>query len=263
MNAARLLLLRLLSEQEAEILEGDIAELGLSRRQAFFEIAGVLIRRWMQLLRDWKAWLIAAAFLVLICRPLFHQFLPLLDAPVRFWATYLRHGALYETGLSFQQDVCIWIGQLLLLIAFSWTGGYILAGVGRKHFHGTVLLIGVAFVAVWLWLALRFGRIPILLTCYSVPLLLPVLMGARWRLRHGNARMLTATGLAIFTFSLIALQAWMDGWFQEAMLASGGDISWLHVTSWYQRLQPWLIVSLPAFWIAVEACVKARRSKVL
>ena len=252
-------LLRSLEADEREMLLGDIAELKLHEGQAIMELLGFLSRRWMMPLRDWRVSVAAVGFLWFACMPLLRLFSPALTMPFRFWYTYQRYGAIYETGLSVNQDLCIWTGQIALLGLFSWASGYTLALFVRRNFRTVALVVIVALMAWWIWLWMSLGRFPFLLLTYGPVLLAPAILGAYRYRRHGPLRTLPIALLVLTTFGLIAIQSWMAGWFEQAMLVSGGDISWLHTTTWYERLRPWLLVSLPGTFLLIECWVRCRK----
>ena len=223
------------------------------------ELLGFLSRRWMMSLRDWRVWIAAVGFLWLAWIPLLRLFLPALAMPVRFWSTYQRYGAIYETGLSVNQDLCIWTGQTALLVLFSWASGYTLALFVRRNFRTAAGVFIVALVAWWIWLWMSLGRFPFLLLAYGSVLLAPAILGVYRYQRHGPLRTLPIAMVVLATFGLIALQSWMAGWFEQAILFSGGDISWLHTTTLYGRLRPWLVVGIPGTFLLVECWVRHRK----
>lgn len=253
------LLIHFLAEGERELLLGDIEELRLRDGQAMRELLGFLLRRWLVPFCDWRVWAGAIGFIWLAWMPMLRDFFFVFYGPSRLYTTYKKYDALYESGLSFQQDLYIWCSQLALLLLFCWSSGYALALISRRNLVVATGLVVAAVFGSWTWLSFSFGRIAIIAGIQTAVLLTPAWAGALRYLRRGPMRPASIVVLVCATFSLIGLQAWMSGWFQEAMLVSDGDISWLHTTAWYQRIQPWLVVSCPVIFLVVERWIGVRK----
>lgn len=187
---------RLLEREEREAVLGDLAESGASAGQALVDILGLIIRRQATPWKNWRPWL-AAFGLVLP-----GSFL-LLGASVSVSWTFQRLGGLQiltVTPLSPPGGFLLWLGQVLLLIALSWTGGFVAASVSRS-----TLRVSAVLCALPCFFCLARFQIESLPRFCLLLFLLPAILGASHGLRTLRVKMDSAIAIAVATTVLMAI----------------------------------------------------------
>ena len=190
---------RLLEREEREAVLGDLAEAGAgaSTGQALADVLGLVICRQATPCRNWRPWL-AAFGLVLPS-----SFL-LMGASLSVSWTFQRLAGpmiLESTPLSMLVGVLLLLGQALLLIAWSWTGGFVAASVSRS-----TLWVSAALCVLPCFFCLSRFRIESLSRLYLLLFLLPAILGAGQGLRTVRVKMGSAIAIAVvITVLMIAM----------------------------------------------------------
>lgn len=119
---------RLLRLDEREAILGDLLEADVSIWQGLIEVAGLLIRRQAAHWKRWQPWL--AAFGLALPGSLL-----LMGASISVSSTYQRllghrivSGSLLTVHDGLLQLMCL----VFLLIAWSWTGGFVVGSLSRR-----------------------------------------------------------------------------------------------------------------------------------
>jgi hypothetical protein len=199
---------RLLPPGEREVVQGDLLEGGESAWQSLLAVVGLVIRREAALWRNWRPWLAAfglavpSSFLLMgFSLSVSHAYQQLVGSPI-----------LHATGVTVGPGLALFLCNVLLLAAWSWTGGFVVGSVSRR--------------TVWVSAALSFAPCVFCLERFRVEslsrlcllLFLPVaLWGARRglqvaRIKRGSAIALAiaVTALTIPTWSTSG--AWIPNW---------------------------------------------------
>src|ERR1700678_826896 len=130
---------RALESGEQETALGDLAELGMSDRQAFRGMLGLVLRRQLGFWKDWEPWFALVAIVVAVCPLLATQSMGLNFFP--HLVMWFHHGIAYRTGVSsaaLWAEVCF---RVFALITWSFTSAVALGALSRK----TIWANGVLF----------------------------------------------------------------------------------------------------------------------
>ena len=111
---------RLLPPEEREVVQGDLLEGGESAWQSLLAVVGLVIRREAALWRNWRPWLAAfglavpSSFLLMgFSLSVSHAYQQLVGGPI-----------LHATGVTIGPGLALFLCNVLLLAAWSWTGGF-------------------------------------------------------------------------------------------------------------------------------------------
>jgi hypothetical protein len=187
---------KLLERQEREAVVGDLLETNESAWQGFLDVSGLILRRQAGLWKDFRPWL--AGFLIAIpCSYL------LTSVSVSVSCTYQRlvnhkvYGWHWPTG---HEGFPLLLCHIFLLIAWSWSGGYIVGPISRQT----------------LWASAILSVLPSVLSLHMYPsqalprfclYLLPAVFGVRHGLRNIRISLRAAFLLAL-TMTVLMILAW-------------------------------------------------------
>lgn len=114
---------------------------------------------------------------------------------------YIDPALLEQTGLTLRHGIPLLVCYSLLLLSWSWIGGFVLGSLSRR----TIWVNGAVFCSVWLLFSDAILRLP------TVLFLIPFIGGAHQGLRLGAPRRIQAIFLAATTASLTAFAIWSGG----------------------------------------------------
>jgi hypothetical protein len=191
---------QLLGREEREAVRGDLAEAGEGAWQSLLAVSGLVARREADVWRSWRPWLAAFGL------ALPSSFL-LMGVSVSISSAY-RHLAIWRLG-----EVNGWVGSgmlllichVVLLIAWAWTGGFVLGSMSRR----TLWVSVVATCSPCLFCLMRF-RIESLSRFCLLLFLLPAVWGVHQGLRVTRIKLGRAIVLAAIVTTLMIL-AWSNG----------------------------------------------------
>jgi hypothetical protein len=173
-----------LGRDEREAVLGDLAEAGAGAWQSLLAVLGLVVRRETELWRSWRPW-VAAFGLALPC-----SFL-LMGASLSVTLA-MQHVLSSGHGSGPGSAPALLIVQALLLVGWSWTGGFVVGSVSRR-----TLWVSVASCFLpCLFCLLRFRVESMNRSCLLL-FLLPGIWGVREGLRTGGIRLGTALMLAV------------------------------------------------------------------
>lgn len=184
-----------LESDEREAVLGDLLESNQSALRALLDISGLVFRRQAGLWKGPRPWL--AGFLTLPCSWL------LMHVSLSVTCTYQRlvHHKLYTCWHTGHEGFPLLLCHIFLLIAWSWSGGYIVESVSRRT----------------LWASAALSVFPALNLCWSdseLPsrlclflFILPAIFGVRRGLRKTRISLLSASFLA-FIMTVLMISAW-------------------------------------------------------
>jgi hypothetical protein len=198
----------LLERDERDAVRGDLLESGESPWQSLLAVLGLVIRRQAALWTNWRPWVAAiglalpSSFLLMGC-----------SLSVSRAYQQLGHGTIHHaTGLSVGPGLALFLCNVLLLVAWSWTGGFVVGSVSRR--------------TVWVSAALSFAPCLFCLERFRVEslsrlCLLLFLPAALWGARRGlqivgikpGAAVALAMGVTALTVALWSSSgAWIPNW---------------------------------------------------
>jgi hypothetical protein len=215
---------RALDAGEREIVLGDLSELGLSDRQAFKGVLGLVLRRQLGFWKEWEPWFVLVAIVVPIGPLLATQsdrlaltFFPNLEM-------WLHYGISYRTGVSSTALFAEFCFQACALVTWSWTSAVALGALSSK----TIWANGVLFFVLCAVFAVDRGFYSIRLLWVTpwawtptVSNFLFVLLPVCWGFRVGTKSPRIAPPrlilLAVWTVIIGGLAFWTQGWYGAAL----------------------------------------------
>jgi hypothetical protein len=213
---------RSLDTGERETVLGDLAELGMSDRQAFKGILGLVLRRQLGFWKEWEPWFVLVAIVVAVCPLLATQSMGLNFFPnLVMW---FHHGIAYRTGVSsaaLLAEICF---RASALITWSWTSAFALGALSRK----TIWANGVLFFVLCTVFAVCRGPFPVRalwLTPWAwtpvvdnfLLVLLPAYCGLHKSAKSPRTQPPWLIALAGWTVIIGGLAFWTKGWYGAAL----------------------------------------------
>jgi hypothetical protein len=202
------LVCKLLQPDEREAVQGDLLEAGESEWQSLLAVLGLVLRREVALWAHWRPWLAAfglafpSSFLLMgFSLSVSRTYQQLIGLPIH-----------HATGLTLGPGLALFLCNVLLLAAWSWTGGFVVGSVSRR--------------TVWVSAALCFVPCMFCLERFRVEslsrlCLLLFLPAAIWGARRGlqivrirrRSALVLAVGVTALTVPLWpASGAWIPNW---------------------------------------------------
>jgi hypothetical protein len=192
---------RLLPPEEREAVQGDLLEGGETAWQSLLAITGLVIRREMDLWRNWRPWVasfglaLPSSFLLMgFSLSVSRAYQQLVGGPI-----------FHATGVAIRPGFALFVCNVLLLAGWSWTGGFVVGSVSRR--------------TIWVSAALSFVPCMFCLERFRVEslsrlcllLFLPVaLWGAHQGLQIARIKRSSAIALAI-AVTVLTIPTWSSG----------------------------------------------------
>jgi hypothetical protein len=191
---------QVLERNEREAVLGDLVEAGESAWRGLLDVLSLVIRRQAILWKCWRPWL--AAFGLALPSSLL-----LMGVSVSISSTYQRligfhiaDSSLLPEHSGFSLLLC----HILLLIAWSWTGGFVVGSVSRR----TLWVSVIACCSPCLFCLARFRTESLPRLCLLL-FLLPAIFGVLQGLRIARIKLRSAILLAV-TVTVLMILAWSN-----------------------------------------------------
>ena len=187
---------RLLDADEREVVLGDLVETHETTWRGLLDVFGLVLRRQAGFWRDRRPWV--AGFVVA-----FPSSYLLMIASFSVTCTYQRlvnHRVFVGHWPTGHEGFPLLLCHMLLLIAWSWTAGYLVGSVSRRT----------------LWASLVLGAVPVLLDLcmsgwwLSFFLFLPPAMLGVWRGWQGSRISFRAACVLALTMTVLMIAAWSN-----------------------------------------------------
>ncbi len=192
---------RLLPPDEREVVQGDLLEGGESAWQSLLGILGLIIRREATLWKTWRPWLAAFG----LALPSSFLLMGFSLSVSRAYQQLAGGPILHATGIDVRPGFALFLCNVLLLAAWSWTGGFVVGSVSRR----TVWVSAALSFVPCLFCLERFRIESLSRLCLL--LFLPVaLWGARRGLQLARIKRSSAVALAIAVTAL-TIPTWTSG----------------------------------------------------
>jgi hypothetical protein len=188
----------LLGRGERETVLGDLAEAGESGWGGLWDVLGLVCRRQAALWLDWRPWL--AAFGLALPGSLF-----LMGLSVSLSLAVVQMAdphAMTTSGGAGSPGFGLFVVQFLLLLAWSWSGGFVVGTLSRRTLWASI----VSCVSPCLFCLSRFGIESLPRLCLLL-FLLPAIAGFRRALRGSPLQRPWAVALAVGV-SILVLPSW-------------------------------------------------------
>jgi hypothetical protein len=219
---------RLLARDEREAVLGDLVEADESVWQGLFGVLGLVFRREAVVWKSWRPWL--AGFGVALPS----SFLLMGFSLSVSWSylTLRCPELLQKSSLTLGSGSLVLLCQALLLVGWSWTGGFVVGSLSRRTLWASTLLC----YSPCLFCLSRF-RVESLSRFCLLLFLVPAIWGVHQGLRISRMKLSWAIALAIAITALM-----LPGW-------SSGDHHWWAPPRW---TLDW-VLCLPAWYLAATA----------
>jgi hypothetical protein len=186
-----------LERDERDAVLGDLAEAGESTWHALLDVLGLVIRRQTVLWKHWRPWL--AAFGLAVPGSLL---LMGLSVSVSRACRQLLDPAILKTGLTIGPGFWLFVCQVVLLLGWSWTGGFVAGSISRRTLWTTAALSCLPC----LFCLARF-RIESLSRLCLLLFLPPAIWGVRQGLHTARVKLVPAIVLAV-TVTALTIPTW-------------------------------------------------------
>jgi hypothetical protein len=220
---------RLLAPCEREAVLGDLAEAGDTSWQGLIGVLGLVFRREAAVWKSWRPWL--AGFGVALPS----SFL-LMGVSLSVSWSYMRllcPELLQQASLTRPSATAVLLGQALLLIGWSWTGGFLVGSLSRRTLWASTLLC----YSPCLFCLSRF-RVQSLSPLCLLLFLLPAIWGVRQGLRISALKFTTAVLVAVGV-TLLMLPQWSSAgqtWWSPPRWSLNWLLLW---PAWYLVATSW------------------------
>jgi hypothetical protein len=213
---------RLLEGDEREAVLGDLVETQDSAWNGLFDVIGLVVRRQALLWKSWRPWLAGFAVALPSSFLLMGASLSVSWSYQRLLCPELLKAASLTKGSGFLVLLC----QALLLIGWSWTGGYVVGAASRRTLWASALLC----YSPCLFCLSRF-RVETLSRFCLLLFLVPAIWGVRQGLRSSRMRLNAALVLAL---GVTALMVASDSGGPHGWSAPRLNLDWaLSLPAWY------------------------------
>jgi hypothetical protein len=187
---------RLLDHQDREVVLGDLLETNENAWRGMLDVFGLVFRRQAGLWRDPRPWL--AAFLVALPSTYL-----LMTASLSVSCTYQRlvnHKVFHGHWPTGHEGFPLLLCHIFLLIAWSWSAGYMVGSVSRRTIWASAAL---ATVPSWSFLCMSVSSPCLLL--FLPPAILGVSRG-----RRGSRVSFRAASILVLTLTVLMISAWSN-----------------------------------------------------
>jgi hypothetical protein len=221
---------RLLQPNEREAVLGDLLEAHDTAWEGLLGVLGLVLRREAFLWQSWRPWL--AGFGVALPSSSL-----LMGASLSVSWSYLRLRCpelLQQASLTLPSATLVLLGQALLLIGCSWTGGFVVGSVSRRTLWASSLL----YYSPCLFCLSRF-RVASLSPLCLLLFLLPAIWGVRQGLRTSSLKFGTAIFVAV-AVTLLMLPQWSAAADQHWWSPPRWTLNWILIwPAWYLVATSW------------------------
>jgi hypothetical protein len=220
---------QVLPPQEREWVLGDVTEAQESAWSGLCGVIGLVLRRQAEPWKTWRPWL--AGFGVALP----NSFL-LMGMSLSVALSYMRllcPEMLAQASLNKSSALGVLLWQSLLLIGWSWTGGFVVGSVSKRTLWASTILC----YAPCAFCLSRFGiasmpRFSLLL------FLLPGIWGVQRGFRISRIKFWSALFIAA-AITLLIVPTWSSSWLQ-ARIPQNATLAWaLSLPAWYLVFAAW------------------------
>jgi hypothetical protein len=187
---------RLLDPEEREVVLGDLVETHETTWRGLLDVFGLVLRRQAGLWRDRRPWV--AGFVVALPSSYL-----LMTASFSVTCTYQRlvnHRVFVGKWPTGHEGFPLLLCHMLLLIAWSWTAGYVVGSISRRTLWASFVLAAVP--------SLLFLCMSGLWLCFFL-FLPPAILGV-WRGWQGSRISFRAASVLALTMTVLMISAWSN-----------------------------------------------------
>jgi hypothetical protein len=207
---------QLLENEEREAVQGDLVEAGENPWQALLDVLGLVARRQAGVWRNWRPWLAAFGLAV----PSSFLLMGFSLSVSRAYQQFIGPTITQATGLPVGPGLSLLLCNVILLIGWAWTGGFVVGSVSRR----TVWVSAILSFAPCLFCLERFRAESLSRLCLLL-FIPPAIWGVRQGLRIARIKLSSAIVLAV---ALTALT--IPTWSRKGAWIPNWALSW---PAWY------------------------------
>jgi hypothetical protein len=189
---------QLLERDEREAVQGDLTEAGESAWQGLLAVLGLVIRRQVLLWKNWRPWLAAFG----LALPSSFLLMGFSLSVSRAYQGLMDPTILKVTGLTMSPGLSLLLCNVLLLVGWSWTGGFVVGSVSRR----TVWVSAILSFAPCVFCLERF-RVESLSRFCLLLFLPPAIWGVRRGLQIARIKLSAAIVLAV-AVTVLTIPTW-------------------------------------------------------
>jgi hypothetical protein len=190
---------QLLEHDERESVLGDLVEADESAWQGLIDVLGLVIRRQTIFWKSWRPWLAAFGL------ALPFSFLLMGFSLSVIWSYQHLVESKIPNGLTMGAGFLLLISHVFLLIAWSWTGGFVVGSLSRKTLW--VSIASSCFPCFFCLARFRESSLPRL--CLLL-FLVPAIWGVHQGLRMTHIKLRSALVLAV-AVAILIIPMWSGG----------------------------------------------------
>ncbi len=193
---------QLLERDEREAVLGDLVELGTGALQGLRDVLGLVVRRELIPWESWRPWLAAFGMALPGSLLLMGFSVSVSESCQHLFGSKVHSG----TGLTLGPDFALLLCNVLLLLGWSWTGGFVMGTISRRTVRVSAVL---SFLPCVFCLA-RF-RVESMSRFCLLLFLLPAIWGVRRSLQMAHIPLRSALLFAV-AITLLTVPAWSNNW---------------------------------------------------
>ena len=189
---------RLLTPHEREAVLGDLTELEVNDWRSVADILDLYVRRRLALWKSWRPWL--AAFGLAVPSSLLLMGLSFTIA--KSSQSWINANVLNTSHVTLGPGLALLLSNIVLLIAWSFTGAFVMGSISRRTVGISVVLSFVpCAVCLSCWRIESLSRLSLLL------FMIPAAWGLAHGLRFAHIRLRSAIFLAA-VITVLTIPAW-------------------------------------------------------
>lgn len=213
---------RLLECSEREVVLGDLVEGHESSYQATLSVLGLFLRRQIALWKEWQSWLAGFGVALPNGYLLIHVSLSVTCTYQRLANHKIFYDKYWPTG---HEGFLLLLCHIVLLIAWSWTGGYVVGSLSRRTLWASACL------AVTPAMLCLVGCVFEPLSAGMFLFVVPGIFGVHWRWRNARISLRAALAVAVLVTVLMLL-----AWSNKALWVYNWALIW---PTWFLVVSAW------------------------
>ncbi|HZO53760.1 MAG TPA: hypothetical protein VFB63_13680, partial [Bryobacteraceae bacterium] len=119
-------LARSLKAEERDAVLGDLEEGGVTGWKAASQVCGLILRRQVLEWRHWQPWAALLGIVGAAGLSIGGLTASLTQGVYLYWGTWRNYGVRYHTGMTWEEDIAIFVCFAVAVTLWAWTAGFAL-----------------------------------------------------------------------------------------------------------------------------------------